>query len=106
MTLRFGAFLSVALLPHPSAQNDWPAYGHDSGVGGLTATGGGIVLIAATNDARLRAFDSRTGKELWTGRLNTSGNATPVTYLGKDGQQYVVARMDVALASASFAMVP
>jgi outer membrane protein assembly factor BamB len=73
MTLRFGAFLSVALLPHPSAQNDWPAYGHDSGVGGLTATGGGIVLIAATNDARLRAFDSRTGKELWTGRLNTSG---------------------------------
>jgi quinoprotein glucose dehydrogenase len=59
-------------------------------VGGSIATAGGIVFIAATNDARLRAFDSRTGKELWSGRLDASGNATPITYLGKDGQQYVV----------------
>jgi quinoprotein glucose dehydrogenase len=59
-------------------------------VGGSIATAGGIVFIAATNDARLRAFDSRTGKELWAGRLDASGNATPITYLGKDGQQYVV----------------
>ena len=27
---------------------------------------------------------------MWAGRLNASGNATPITYLGKDGQQYVV----------------
>ena len=59
-------------------------------VGGSIATAGGIVFIAATNDARLRAFDSRTGKELWAGRLDATGNATPATYLGKDGQQYVV----------------
>jgi quinoprotein glucose dehydrogenase len=59
-------------------------------VGGSIATAGGIVFIAATNDARLRAFDSGAGKELWAGRLDATGNATPITYLGKDGRQYVV----------------
>jgi glucose dehydrogenase len=59
-------------------------------VGGTIATAGGLVFVAATNDARLRAFDSRTGKELWAGRLDASGNATPITYRGRDGQQYVV----------------
>ncbi|HKE28204.1 MAG TPA: PQQ-binding-like beta-propeller repeat protein [Bryobacteraceae bacterium] len=59
-------------------------------VGGSVATGGGLVFIAATNDARLRAFDSRTGKELWVGRLDATGNATPITFQGRDGQQYVV----------------
>jgi glucose dehydrogenase len=59
-------------------------------VGGSIATAGGLVFIAATNDARLRAFDSRTGRELWAGRLDATGNATPITYLGKDGRQYVV----------------
>ncbi len=65
----------------------------DSGtpnVGGSIATAGGLVFIAATNDARLRAFDSKTGRELWAGRLDATGNATPITYLGRDGQQYVV----------------
>jgi quinoprotein glucose dehydrogenase len=59
-------------------------------VGGTIATAGGLVFVAATNDARLRAFDSRTGKELWAGRLDATGNATPITYRGRDGQQYVV----------------
>jgi glucose dehydrogenase len=59
-------------------------------VGGPIATTGGLVFVAATNDARLRAFDSRTGTELWAGRLNATGNATPITYQGRDGQQYVV----------------
>lgn len=58
-------------------------------VGGTIATAGGLVFVAATNDARMRAFDSRTGKELWAGRLDATGNATPITYLGRDGQQYV-----------------
>ena len=59
-------------------------------VGGTIATAAGLVFVAATNDARLRAFASRTGKELWAGRLDATGNATPITYLGSDGQQYVV----------------
>ncbi|RAK51973.1 pyrroloquinoline quinone-dependent dehydrogenase [Phenylobacterium soli] len=58
-------------------------------VGGSIATAGGLVFIAATDDARFRAFDARTGKELWTWRLGAAGHATPITYLGKDGKQYV-----------------
>ena len=58
-------------------------------VGGTIATAGGLVFVAATNDATFRAFDSRTGKELWSASLDASGNATPVTYLGRSGKQYV-----------------
>ncbi|MBZ5622925.1 MAG: pyrroloquinoline quinone-dependent dehydrogenase [Acidobacteriia bacterium] len=58
-------------------------------VGGTIATAGGLVFVAATNDARFRAFDSRTGKELWSARLDATGNATPISYLGRDGKQYV-----------------
>lgn len=59
-------------------------------VGGTIATAGGLVFVAATNDSKLRAFDSRTGTEVWAGKLEATGNATPITYLGRDGQQYVV----------------
>ena len=59
-------------------------------VGGSIATAGGLVFIAATNDSRFRAFDSRTGKELWSAQLDATGNASPITYRGRDGRQYVV----------------
>ncbi len=59
-------------------------------LGGSIVTAGGLVFIAATNDSRFRAFDSRTGKELWVTKLDASGYATPITYLGRDGKQYVV----------------
>jgi quinoprotein glucose dehydrogenase len=39
-------------------------------------------------DAYLRAFDARTGRELWQGRLPVPGVANPMTYLWK-GEQYV-----------------
>jgi glucose dehydrogenase len=62
-----------------------------SNLGGSVATAGGLVFIAATNDARFRAFDGDTGKELWVARLPASGHATPMTFLGrKTGKQYVV----------------
>ena len=50
---------------------------------------GGVTFIGGTDDARFRAFDSRTGKELWTVKLDYSAHATPITYQGKDGRQYV-----------------
>lgn len=59
-------------------------------IGGSIATAGGLVLIAATNDSRFRAFDSRTGAELWSTKIDASGHAMPMTYLGRDGRQYVV----------------
>ena len=54
-------------------------------LGGNIATASGLVFIGATNDRRFRAFDARTGKELWAAELPAGGHATPITYLGKDG---------------------
>ena len=36
------------------------------GIGGPIATAGGLVFIGATDDNRFRAFDAKTGKELWS----------------------------------------
>ncbi len=60
------------------------------GNGGTIATAGGLVFVGATDDARFRAFDARTGNEVWTVRLGGAANATPITYLGRDGRQFVV----------------
>jgi quinoprotein glucose dehydrogenase len=59
-------------------------------LGGSIVTAGGLVFIAATNDKRIRAFDKDTGRQLWEARLPESGMATPMTYLGDNGKQYVV----------------
>jgi quinoprotein glucose dehydrogenase len=59
------------------------------GRGGLIATGGGLLFAASTADAYLRAYDSKTGRELWRGKLPASANATPMTYMWR-GRQYVV----------------
>ena len=61
----------------------------NSGSAGPTATAGGLVFIGATNDRRFRAFDSKTGKELWVTKLDGVANANPITYQGKNGKQYV-----------------
>ena len=49
----------------------------------------GLVFVAATNDSKFRAFDSRTGKELGSAPLDATGNATPITYQGRGGKQFV-----------------
>ena len=58
-------------------------------LGGSIATAGDLVFIGATNDSRFRAFDSRTGKLLWEVKLEASGHTSPITYMGRDGRQYV-----------------
>ncbi len=60
------------------------------GNGGTISTAGGLVFVAATDDARFRAFDAKTGKELWTVTLPAAAEATPMTYLAGDGRKYVV----------------
>src|SRR5690606_614833 len=60
------------------------------GNGGTIATAGGLVFVGATDDERFRAFDARTGEELWVTRLPGAAPATPMTYIGRDGRQYVV----------------
>jgi glucose dehydrogenase len=59
-------------------------------LGGPIATATGLVFIGATKDARFRAFDAKTGKELWYAQLEAAGAATPMTFMGRNGTQYVV----------------
>jgi quinoprotein glucose dehydrogenase len=59
-------------------------------LGGSVATGGGLVFIGATDDSRFRAFDSKTGKELWVTTIDAGAHAAPMTFQGKNGKQYVV----------------
>lgn len=57
--------------------------------GGPIVTAGNLLFIGATDDRRFRAFDSRTGKELWSKLLDYNAQSVPITYRGKDGRQYV-----------------
>ena len=60
-----------------------------AGSGGPIATAGGLIFIGATGDRRFRAFDSKTGKELWATPVDNTITATPMTYQGRNGKQYV-----------------
>jgi len=60
-------------------------------LGGPITTAGGLTFYGGSQDYYLRAFDSRTGRELWKGRMPVGGQATPMTYVSpRSGQQYVV----------------
>ncbi|AZF65133.1 membrane-bound PQQ-dependent dehydrogenase, glucose/quinate/shikimate family [Pseudomonas sp. LBUM920] len=59
--------------------------------GGPVTTATGLVFMAGTQDFYLRAFDVRTGHELWKGRLPVGAEATPMTYSSpKTGRQFLV----------------
>jgi len=57
--------------------------------GGPIVTAGGLLFIAATQDAKFRAFDKQTGRLLWETTLPAPGYATPSTFSVK-GKQFVV----------------
>jgi quinoprotein glucose dehydrogenase len=59
-------------------------------LGGPITTASGLIFIGATLDRYFRAFDISNGRELWKAPLPAGGKATPMTYLGVDGRQYVV----------------
>ncbi|MCW4148823.1 membrane-bound PQQ-dependent dehydrogenase, glucose/quinate/shikimate family [Halomonas sp. 18H] len=59
-------------------------------LGGPLTTGGGVSFLSGTLDQYLRGYDITTGEELFKARLPAGGQATPMTYTGEDGRQYVV----------------
>jgi quinoprotein glucose dehydrogenase len=65
----------------------WPA--GSISLGGPMATGGGLIFTAAAHDPHLHAFDTDTGKEVWTADLPASAQSTPMTYWW-NGKQYIV----------------
>lgn len=57
--------------------------------GGPIVTASGLIFIAATKDEMIRAFDRKSGRELWKAKLPAGGYATPATY-EVDGRQFIV----------------
>jgi quinoprotein glucose dehydrogenase len=59
-------------------------------LGGPLLTAGGVAFLSGSLDYYLRAYDATSGKTLWRSRLPAGGQATPMSYLGADGRQYIV----------------
>jgi quinoprotein glucose dehydrogenase/quinate dehydrogenase (quinone) len=60
-------------------------------IAGSVATGGGLLFIGAAIDDYIRAYDTRTGDEVWRARLPAGGQAAPISYVSaKTGKQYIV----------------
>jgi len=59
-------------------------------LGGTIVTGGGVAFLSGTLDYYVRAYDVRTGKQLWQSRLPAGGQATPMTYADRNGRQFVL----------------
>lgn len=59
------------------------------GPAGAIVTKGGLVFIGS-GDTALYAFDKATGREVWNASLTEAAQATPMTYLGPSGRQFVV----------------
>lgn len=59
-------------------------------LGGPVMTAGGVAFLSGTIDYYVRAYDVSTGRQLWESRLPAGGQATPMTYQGEDGRQYVL----------------
>lgn len=60
-------------------------------LGPTLATQSGLIFIAGTQDFYLRAFDSRTGQEVWKGRLPVGSQGGPMSFRSpKTGRQYIV----------------
>jgi alcohol dehydrogenase (cytochrome c)/quinohemoprotein ethanol dehydrogenase len=70
--------------------------------GGVTATAGGLVLGGDGAGNRLRAYDAKTGKELWSFDTQTAIYAAPITF-ELDGEQYVAASVGGVAAGGYFA---
>jgi len=91
--LRSGEVLWESTLGTTRDQAPWPLW-LDLGapnLGASVATGGGLVFVAATTDKFFRAFDARTGEEVWTERIPYTGSSGPISYrLRPDARQFVV----------------
>jgi quinoprotein glucose dehydrogenase len=94
----FGALVAIDLargtkkweVPLGNLLSDAAVPSGSPNLGGAIVTAGGLVFVAATLDQRIRAFDVETGRELWSAPLPAGGKATPMTYRGRNGKQYLV----------------
>ncbi|SHG52817.1 pyrroloquinoline quinone-dependent dehydrogenase [Flagellimonas flava] len=90
LDLNTGEYLWQVPLGHEEKLNDpnIPVSGTEN-YGGPVITTGGVLFIAATKDEKIRAFNMKSGEQLWEDQLPSGGYATPATYQA-DGKQYLV----------------
>lgn len=91
--LATGKVLWRSVLGTTRDQAPWPLwFAHGApNLGGALVTRGGLVFIGATTDKFFRAFDTKTGEEIWRARLPFTASSSPATYrLRPDSKQFVV----------------
>jgi len=59
-------------------------------LGGAMVTKSGLAFAGGFQDFYIRAYKTETGEEVWKARLPNGTQAFPISYVGKDGRQYVV----------------
>jgi quinate dehydrogenase (quinone) len=75
-------------------------------MGGPLATASGLIFYSGTQDQYVRAFDVRDGRELWKARLPVGSTATPMTYVTRNGRQFVVVNAGGSVPFASGVNMP
>ncbi|NVN04938.1 membrane-bound PQQ-dependent dehydrogenase, glucose/quinate/shikimate family [Asaia spathodeae] len=78
-----GIFGDKGIIPHLYIPVGMPT------MGGPLLTGGNLAFFHGSLDNYLRAFDLRTGREVWRERLPVGGQGTPMSYV-ENGKQYVL----------------
>ncbi len=59
-------------------------------LGGAVVTAGGLAFLSGSMDDYVRGYDMTDGHVAWEQRLPAGGQATPMSYLGADGRQYLL----------------
>ncbi|HUE66063.1 MAG TPA: PQQ-binding-like beta-propeller repeat protein [Rhizomicrobium sp.] len=83
---------------------------------GSLATAGGLVFVGGTttnagdssDDPEIRAYDMRTGVQVWSARISGGTKSNLMTFVGKSGRQYLIAtaggRSNVDIEIDAFAL--
>ncbi len=59
-------------------------------LGGPVMTAGGLAFLSGSMDDYVRGYDVHDGRQVWESRLPAGGQATPMTYTGADGRQFLL----------------
>ena len=61
-----------------------------SNFGGLTATSANLIFSTGTNDKKIVALDSKSGREVWSFQMKAAGSTAPITFMINDKQYIAV----------------
>jgi alcohol dehydrogenase (cytochrome c) len=84
---RGGEYGNLSAVNPVSGEVVWTQRLEKPPVGGVLATGGGLVFMGGTTGS-FNAYDDKTGEQVWSFRTGAGCNAAPMTYQ-INGQQYV-----------------